>query len=185
MTWAAPFSCSASQPNASSPCLDFGRSSGRSSLADSRTIRAPHVRALVDDTGSVSDDRFVWRPDAQVRSRARLTAFLEQCGLDSFEALHRRSVEDVSWFTEQVLHFLGIDFDPPYQQMLDLSRGPEWSRWCVGGGLNISRMCVDRHRASRPREPAILWEARAVKPGRLVTGSWPKGSRSAPRGFAS
>ena len=123
----------------------------------------------------MSDDRFVWRPDAQVRSRARLTAFLEQCGLDSFEALHRRSVEDVSWFTEQVLHFLGIDFDPPYQQMLDLSRGPEWSRWCVGGGLNISRMCVDRHRASRPREPAILWEGESGETRTLSYGQLAEG----------
>lgn len=93
-----------------------------------------------------------------MRSRARLTAFLEQCGLDSLETLYRRSIEEVAWFTEEVLHFLGIDFDPPYQQVLDLSRGPEWPRWCVGGGLNISRMCVDRHRVSRPHQPAILWE---------------------------
>ena len=106
----------------------------------------------------VTGDPFLWHPSPEVRTQARLTAFLEQCELDSFEALHRRSVEDVVWFTEQLLHFLQIDFDPPYKQILDVSRGPEWPRWCVGGGLNISNMCVDRHLAVRRAQPAIVWE---------------------------
>ncbi len=103
----------------------------------------------------------VWKPDPQVRQRARLTAFLEQCGLESFEELQARSVEDVGWFTEEVLRFLEIEFEPPYERVLDLSRGPEWPDWCVGGGLNASYLCLDRHIPVRGAQPALVWEGEA------------------------
>ena len=119
----------------------------------------------------MNQDPFVWRPGPQVRAKARLTAFLDQCELETFESLRQRSVDDVAWFTEQVLRFLRIDFDPPYQEILDRSLGPEWPRWCVGGGLNISRMCVDRHRESRASEPAVIWEGEGGETQTLTYGA--------------
>ena len=108
--------------------------------------------------GPVDQEPFAWKPSAKVRANARVSAFLKQCDLDTFELLYRRSIEDVAWFTEEVLDFLEIEFDPPYHQVLDLSEGVEWPQWCVGGGLNVSRMCVDRHKVVRARAPAIIWE---------------------------
>jgi acetyl-CoA synthetase len=107
----------------------------------------------------VFEDRVAWRPDEPARARAQLTRFLSACGLDSLDALHRRSLEDIAWFTEQVLRFLNIEFDPPYSRVVDLSRGPAWPRWCVDGGLNISRSCLDGHRGSSFwNAPAVIWE---------------------------
>src|SRR2546421_4556818 len=102
-------------------------------------------------------DGIAWRADEAPRRRARLTRFLEFCGIESFNALHRRSVEDVAWFTDAVLRFLEIPFEPPYSNVVDLSRGIAWPRWCVGGGLNISN-CLDVHVRSRPDQPALIWE---------------------------
>lgn len=104
-------------------------------------------------------DEVAWRPDDAIRARAQLTRFMSDCGVDSFETLYQRSIEDVEWFTERVLRFLGIRFDPPYTQVVDLSSGIEWPRWCLNGGLNISTACTDRfagtaHGASR----ALIWE---------------------------
>ncbi len=104
------------------------------------------------------EEPFAWKPSVKVRANARASAFLKQCNLDTFEQLYRRSIEDVAWFTEEVLDFLEIEFDPPYHQLLDLSEGVEWAQWCVGGGLNVSRMCMDRHKVVRARERAIIWE---------------------------
>jgi acetyl-CoA synthetase len=88
-----------------------------------------------------------------------LAKFLRFCGLDSFKALHRRSVEDVAWFTGRVLNFLGVEFDRPFGRILDLSRGIQWPRWCVGGALNITRNCLDRHlQTGRATLPAVVWE---------------------------
>ena len=79
-----------------------------------------------------------WRPDQEVLNRARLTAFLSQCGEPDYASLHRRSIDDIEWYTEQMLRFLEVPFDPPYTKLLDVSEGIQWPRWCVGGGLNVS-----------------------------------------------
>jgi len=96
-----------------------------------------------------------WQPDSEVQARARLTEFLRQCGEADFAALHRRSVEDVEWFTGELLRFLEVRFDPPVEKLLDVSGGVEWARWCVGGGLNISTACLADRDAS---QTAIAWE---------------------------
>lgn len=96
-----------------------------------------------------------WHPDEQTKSRSRLAHFLRQCGESDFASLHRRSVEDIEWYTSQLLDFLGIEFDPPCSKILDISEGVEWARWCVGGGLNISKYCLS---SGLPHHPAVSWE---------------------------
>lgn len=44
----------------------------------------------------------------------------------------------------------------PYHQVLDASRGPEWSQWFVGGRLNIAQNCLDRWANSG--RVACIWE---------------------------
>jgi len=104
-------------------------------------------------------ESFAWYPSDSVRARSRLGSFLKYCAMDEYGALYERSVDDVVWFTEAVLKFLGVQFDRPYTQLLDLSRGMPWARWCVEGGLNITRSCLDRHfNTPRMSAPAIIWE---------------------------
>ncbi len=105
------------------------------------------------------DDLVAWQPDDEVRARAQLTRFISACELDSFASLYQRSIEDVAWFTEQLLRFLKIEFNPPYSQVVDLSRGVEWPSWCVDGGLNISTSCLDRFlKDGLADELALIWE---------------------------
>ncbi|HEU0176498.1 MAG TPA: AMP-binding protein [Blastocatellia bacterium] len=104
-------------------------------------------------------DAIAWRPTDDVVARAQLTRFISFCGLTTFDELYRRSITDIEWFTEQVLRFLDIQFDKPYNQIVDLSRGVEWPRWLIGGRLNIVGSCLDRWE-DRPtaRQPAVIWE---------------------------
>jgi acetyl-CoA synthetase len=95
-----------------------------------------------------------WEPDSTTRERAQLTRFLRDTGAADFDDLYRRSITDIPRFTEQVLRFLDIQFDTPYERVLDLSRGIEWPRWCVGAELNIAKSCL-RH---DPNRLAVIWE---------------------------
>lgn len=105
------------------------------------------------------DQNIAWRPSDDVRARAQLTRFIAACKENSFASLYQHSFEDVGWFTDQLLRFLDIQFDPQYSQILDLTRGLQWPRWCVNGGLNITNSCLDRHlNTPRAREPAVVWE---------------------------
>ncbi|MEZ5345891.1 MAG: AMP-binding protein [Pyrinomonadaceae bacterium] len=105
------------------------------------------------------DQPIAWEPTPEVVEKAQLTKFMKQTGAGSWDELYARSIEDVEAFTAEVLKFLDIKFDPPYEKLLDTSEGIEWSKWCVGGGLNITEMCLDRWIGTEIEDqPAIIWE---------------------------
>ena len=84
----------------------------------------------------------VWRPTPEHIENANLTAFMRQHEIPDFDALMRRSTEDVSWFTDAVLQYLGIEFYKPYTQVANFEKGIQWAEWCVGGQMNIVHDCV-------------------------------------------
>src|SRR6185503_13740690 len=79
-------------------------------------------------------------------------------GIETAEELVARSVADVAWFWDAVVRDVDIEFLEPYEDVLDLSRGPEWATWFGGGRLNLAHQCVDRWAASTPEAPAVVWE---------------------------
>jgi acetyl-CoA synthetase len=100
-----------------------------------------------------------WRPTADYRDRSRLAGFMTLHALEDQDALLQRSVEDPEWFWTAVLDDLGIEFYEPYRQILDTSQGIAWSRWCVGGTLNIVHNCVDKWIGTPVEHKDVLrWE---------------------------
>lgn len=102
----------------------------------------------------------VWRPTPDTIERSNLTRFMRRHGIGSWDELMARSTSDVAWFTDAVLEFLDVRFRVPYTQVVDLSNGIEWPRWCVGGRMNIVDNCVNKWAAdpnTRGR-PALIWE---------------------------
>jgi len=89
-------------------------------------------------------NELAWEPSPEDIERARVTALMRKLGIDSLEELHRRSVEDLGWFWDEVAKDVGTEFSTPYEQVLDLSDGPAWAKWFVGGKLNLVWNCVDR-----------------------------------------
>lgn len=89
-----------------------------------------------------------------------LARFLDHCGTKDYAALVARADADPDWFWPEVMSFHDIRFSKPYARLLDLSQGPQWPRWCVGGELNIVANCLDRTlERIGPDKPAIIWEA--------------------------
>jgi acetyl-CoA synthetase len=71
----------------------------------------------------------------------------------------RRSTRDVAWFTDAVLKYLDIQFYQPYSQVVDLSEGIQFPKWCVDGRMNIVHNLVDKHQATEAADrPALVWE---------------------------
>jgi len=100
-----------------------------------------------------------WTPSTNVIEHAQLTRFMKQVDVSTFDELYKFSIENVEQFTAEVLKFLDIRFNPPYEKLLDLSDGAAFPDWCVGGGLNIVSHCVDRWQTDEMRDqPAIIWE---------------------------
>lgn len=104
----------------------------------------------------------VWQPTPDYIENARLTEFMRAHNIAGFDELMARSTSDVAWFTDALLKFLDIRFYEPYSQVVDLSNGPAWPQWCVGGRMNIVHNCLDKYIGMpRETEPALIFESEA------------------------
>src|SRR4051812_3444765 len=100
-----------------------------------------------------------WRPTPDYIENSRLRQFMTRHGLSTLDELLRRSTTDLEWFWSAVLDDLEIEFYERPSKILDTSRGIPWTRWCVGGRLNIVHNCVDKWIGTPVETRAALrWE---------------------------
>ena len=103
---------------------------------------------------------FIWKPSAAYVDDANVTRFMRAHGIADPRELWKRSVADIRWFWDAAVRHVGVAWYRPYDQVLDDSKGIEWSRWFVGGRTNIVLNCIDRHiAAGRGERLAIIGEA--------------------------
>jgi acetyl-CoA synthetase len=93
---------------------------------------------------STGNEPAAWLPTDSYRERSRLRAFYERQGLGALEDLTWWAVEDIGRYWDAVVTELGLAFDPPYGNPLDLEQGAPWPKWFVGGGLNYVSAALDR-----------------------------------------
>ena len=102
----------------------------------------------------------IWRPTAEYLDGSNLSRFMARYGIGSYEEMVRRSVEDVAWYWSQVDRDLGLEWDRPYDRVLDTRQGIEWATWFGGGLINIAHNCVDRHAQGKAAERTAVIEER-------------------------
>ena len=137
----------------------------------------------MNETNLLENQPIAWTPTPDVIERAQLTRFMRQVGVSTWDELYKFSIDDVEKFTEEVLRFLDIKFDPPYEKLLDTSNGVEFPEWfqrnadvhvresgrveihadkdvrVPSAGLNITTMCLDRWQTDEMKDqPAVVWE---------------------------
>ena len=130
------------------------------------------------DINLLEHQPIAWTPTPEVIERAQLTEFMRQVGVSTWDELYQFSIRDVEKFTEEVLKFLDIKFDPPYSKLLDTLNGFEFPRWfaattepgdsssslvtphsSLSAGLNITTMCLDRWQTDEMKDqPAVICE---------------------------
>ncbi len=100
---------------------------------------------------------WIWRPSEEFIETTNVWRFLRRLGCRNREEFLRYSTEHLEEFWAETLIETGIEWFEPYRDVLDTSRGVEWSQWFTGGKLNIVHNCLDRH-AGRTN-PAMIWES--------------------------
>jgi len=98
----------------------------------------------------------VWQPSPEVLERANVVRLMRRNGFNDYGELLRRSQDDPEWFWAAAVEDMGIEFSRPWDAVADLSRGPEWATWFVGGRLNIAWNCVHRWAERTPDLPACV-----------------------------
>src|SRR5512133_2244531 len=101
----------------------------------------------------------IWTPLDEVREHSNALRLARRLGFDDYAALVRFSAEEPERFWPAAIDDLGLEFSRPWEQVVDLSRGPEWATWFVGGKLNLAWNCVHRWaRGERAEAEAAVWE---------------------------
>jgi acetyl-CoA synthetase len=99
----------------------------------------------------------VWRPSEERFASANVVRLMRAHGFEDYWALQRRSQEDPGWFWPAAIADMGLEFSRPWERVVDLSRGPEWATWFVGGQVNVAQNCVHRWAERRPDAVAAVF----------------------------
>jgi len=101
-------------------------------------------------------NKWIWEPSREWIEQTNVWRFMQKLGFSDREEFLRYSRENLEAFWDHMVREAGIDWFQPYDRVVDLSRGPEWTEWFLGGKLNIAWNCLDRHVASG--KLACIWE---------------------------
>jgi acetyl-CoA synthetase len=107
------------------------------------------------DIDSTLRENRVFPPPAEFAAKAHIKS------LEEYEALYKKSIEDPEAFwsgAAEDLHWF-----KRWDKVLDWNL--PWAKWFVGGKINLSYNCVDRHAlGARAEKTAIIWEG---EPGEI------------------
>jgi len=101
---------------------------------------------------------YAWTPSPEQMAGSRLRQFLDRLGVADLEELRARSRDDLDWFWEAAVDDVGIGWSRRFDRVHDSSEGMAWTRWWLGGRLNLASNAADRHAQATPDKPAVVWE---------------------------
>ncbi|MDO8125160.1 MAG: acetyl-coenzyme A synthetase N-terminal domain-containing protein, partial [Candidatus Hermodarchaeota archaeon] len=100
----------------------------------------------------------IWRSSGDYQTNSNIRHFMNKHNINTYDELISRSTEDIEWFWDAALKDIGVEWYQPYSQVLDDSKGIEWTKWFVGGKLNIVHNILDRHvQSTRANKTALIW----------------------------
>ena len=109
---------------------------------------------------------FIWRPEYHPWTQdSHVAHFMWRHGFATFAELQAASVRDTAWFWDAALQDMGVEWFTPYYRVRDDSAGFPWTKWFIGGEVNITHNCVDRHvRDGHGAEIALHYEPDSGRP---------------------
>ncbi len=91
----------------------------------------------------------VFQPPPALAARAHIKS------LEQYRSLYRRSIDDPKGFWSEMAGELS--WEQPFTEVVDWN--PPFAKWFIGGRLNASVQCLDRHLATRGSKRALIWES--------------------------
>jgi acetyl-CoA synthetase len=106
---------------------------------------------------SILDEQRSFPPPAEFAQKAQIKSLAE------YEALYKESVEQPEKFWARAAEELR--WFKKWDKVLEWNA--PWAKWFVGGQINLSYNCLDRHvQSARKNKAALIWES---EPGELRT----------------
>ncbi|UWG47394.1 Acyl-coenzyme A synthetase/AMP-(fatty) acid ligase [Halanaeroarchaeum sp. HSR-CO] len=106
-------------------------------------------------------DEVVHEPDRSFVESTNVWSFMQAQGIEDYDDLVSKASEDIEWFWDEVVQYLGLEFYDDYDAVRVDAEGPQFTDWYVGGTLNVAHNVVDRHAhvdAGTRNHVATIWE---------------------------
>ena len=82
---------------------------------------------------------------------------MKKYDISTLEQLTNKANDDQQWFWKEVEKYCEIVWDKPYTTVLDQSKGLPWSKWFVGGKINIYKSMVEKFSKINPNKIAYTF----------------------------
>jgi len=79
---------------------------------------------------------------------------MQKHNISSLDELSQKAKDNLEWFWKSVDKDIGIVWDMPYTDVLDMSKGIAWSKWFVNGRTNIYNSSVAKFAKQTPQKIA-------------------------------
>jgi acetyl-CoA synthetase len=122
-----------------------------------------------------------WRPGPAELNDSRLARFVRGSGLGDLEELQARAAADPAWFWAAATDDIGIAWEYPPRETLDLSRGPARATWWGGGLFNHALASTEPWARLHPDAEALAWEGEDGAVRRFTWSELDRASRLAAR----
>jgi acetyl-CoA synthetase len=118
---------------------------------------------MAEDKGIISmmEEKRIFHPPKELSEQAYIKS------MDEYKAIYKRSVEDPEGFWGDQAEQL--DWYKKWDKVLveDFKEGKH--EWFVGGKLNVSYNCIDRHLKTRKNKAAIIWQGEPDADAKIYT----------------
>ncbi len=126
-------------------------------MSQNPSPQAPSSEVPSNDIQSSLNERRLFPPPAEFSAQAHVPSMAE------YERLYEEADRDPEGFWGKIAGEL--DWFEPWTKVLEWDA--PWAKWFVGGKLNITHNCLDRHLVgARRNKAAIIWEG---EPGEVRT----------------
>ncbi len=100
-----------------------------------------------------SNKNVVFTPSPEAVRQSNINSLKDFMGFETIEELYNFSDKNIEKFYDLLVRHMGIWFSKPYTKVRDSSEGKEFTKWFVGGQINVAYNCVERYK--RNQNPAI------------------------------
>ncbi|MDP2106822.1 MAG: acetyl-coenzyme A synthetase N-terminal domain-containing protein, partial [Desulfobulbaceae bacterium] len=112
---------------------------------------------------SLSTEKRVFNPPEEGKQDACIKSMAE------YEAHYKRSMDDPDGYWADRASEL-LTWDKPWDQVIDADLYKPEVKWFVGGKLNVSTNCLDRHLTNgRRNKAAIIWQGEPEEDVKVYT----------------
>ena len=110
---------------------------------------------------SMMDEKRVFEPSEEVKKKAYIK------NMEEYKKLYKQSVDDPDKFWGEQANLL--DWYKKWDKVSEWDFSKPELKWFIGGKLNVSYNCLDRHLATKGNKAALIWQGEPLEESKTYT----------------